>query len=100
VGSNAFTVTPEALRSLGQRLGALAGFLEQARGITQELDASGFGHQQLTTAANEFVSNWDWQAKRLGAVLLDTGDRLKQAAAQYQDVEDAQLSMQGKSQAD
>lgn len=99
MGSNAFTVDPVALRELGQRLKALAGFLEQARGITQEIDASGFGNQELTTAANDFVSNWDWQAKKLGTVLLETGGRLQQAAAQYQDVEDTQLQMQGKGKA-
>lgn len=96
MGSNAFTVDPVALRELAQRLGALAGTLEQARGITQGIDASAFGDGRLTTAANDFVTNWDWQAKRLGAVLVDTMDRLRQAAEQYQKVEDAQLAMQGK----
>jgi hypothetical protein len=100
VAGNGFSVDPTALRNLAQRLGALAGTLEQARGITQAIDSSGFGAQKLTSAANDFVAHWDWQAKRLGTVLLETGDRLKLAAQQYQDVEDAQLSMQGPSQAD
>jgi hypothetical protein len=100
VVSNAFTVEPEALRHLGQRLGALAGTLEQARGITQSIDASGFGAQKLTSAANDFVAHWDWQAKKLGTVLLDTGARLNSAARQYQDVEDAQRAMQGQSSAE
>ena len=98
--SYAFTVDPAALRHLGQRLGALAGTLEQARGITQSIDGSGFGAQKLTSAANDFVAHWDWQAKKLGTVLLDTGDRLRQAAHQYQDVEDTQRALQGQSSAE
>jgi uncharacterized protein YukE len=95
VAGNGFSVDPTALRNLAQRLGALAGTLEQARGITQGIDASSFGAQKLMSASNDFVAHWDWQAKKLGTVLLDTGDRLKQAAQQYQDVEDTQRAMQG-----
>jgi uncharacterized protein YukE len=100
VGSNGFTVEPAALKHLGQRLGALAGTLQQARGITQSIDSSGFGSQKLSSAANDFVAHWNWQANRLNDVLVDTGSRLSQAARQYQDVEDAQQAMQGQSQAE
>jgi hypothetical protein len=100
VPRDAFTVEPAALQHLGQRLGALAGMLQQARGITQGIDTSGFGAQKLTAAARDFVDRWNWQAEKLGTVLLDTGHRLTQVAQQYQDVEDAQLAMQGQGQAD
>lgn len=100
MATNRFTVEPAALQQLGQRLGALSGVLQQARGITQGVDASGFGAPRLTSAARDFVDRWNWQAEKLGTVLLDTGDRLKQAAKQYQAVEDAQLAMQARRQAD
>ena len=54
----------------------------------------------MTAAAEDFVNHWEWQAERLSTVLLDTGSRLRQAAQQYQDVEDAQLAMQGQSKGD
>lgn len=97
--SNGFTVEPEALHRLGQRLGALSGRLAQARGVTQGIDASQFGNQKLTSAAESFVNHWTWQADRLGTTLLDTGSRLTQAAGQYEKVEQAQLAAQGEAPA-
>jgi len=95
VDSGASSVDPAALRHLGQKLVTLSGRLAQARGVTQSIDASQFGHQRLTDAANDFVEHWSGQADRLGGTLTDTGHRLGQAADQYDQVEQPQLHAQG-----
>jgi hypothetical protein len=100
VASNRFTVEPAALHQLGQRLGGLAALLGDIGGITRGIDVGAFGARKLTAATRDFVDQWNWQADKLSTVVADTGDRLKQAAQQYQDVEDAQLAMQGQGQAD
>ena len=96
MAGNGFTVRPEALRELARRLALLNAQLAEARSITQGVEVSGFGHPKLGEATGAFTDAWQWQTERLVGTVNDVGDRLVQAAAQYQQVEDSQLSMQGK----
>lgn len=95
MAENRFTVEPGALRQLAGSLATLSDDLAQARTLTQNIDASGFGSSKLTDAVHEFVGHWTWQAEHLGTTLAETGKRLGQAADQYDQVEQSQLQAQG-----
>jgi uncharacterized protein YukE len=93
--SDKFTVDPAALAGLAGNLKDLAGQLGEVRTATQGVEAWDFGSSRLADAAHSFVKNWQWQADQLAKRLEDTGNRLAEAAANYQQVEDAQLRAQG-----
>lgn len=95
MGTNGFTVEPAALRELGSHLIALSAELDDARVITQQVDSSGFGSAKVAAAAEHFVGHWTWQGQQISATASEVGNRLGQAAAQYESVEQAQLAAQG-----
>lgn len=92
MSDDAFVVEPRALHELARTLVLLSAKLDEARVTTLQMDAAGFGQRKLSDAAHHFVQHWTWQAERLGNTLQDTGNRLAQAANQYQQVEDHQIS--------
>lgn len=92
MSDNAFAVDPHALHDLARTLIVLSARLDEARATTLQMDAAGFGQRKLSDAAHHFVQHWTWQAAQLGNTLQDTGNRLAQAANQYQQVEEAQIS--------
>lgn len=96
--ANAFTVDPGALRQVAGHLVTLSANLDAARVQTQQVDTAGFGNDKLTRAAEDFVGHWSWQAQQIGSLASDTGNRLSQAAGQYDQVEQTQLQMQGQGQ--
>jgi hypothetical protein len=96
VAGTGFTVDPNALRELARQLSILTAKLAQARALTQRVEGSSFGSVKLADATASFTGAWQWQTERLVSTINDAGDRLVQAADQYQTVEDAQLRMQGK----
>ena len=95
MSDDAFAVDPHALHELARTLIILSAKLDEARATTMQMDGEGFGQSRLSDAAHHFVDHWTWQAERLGSTLQDTGDRLRQAADQYQLVEDRQISAEG-----
>jgi hypothetical protein len=95
MSDNAFAVDPHALHDLARTLILLSAKLDEARATTLQIDGAGFGQSRLSDAAHHFVQHWTWQAERLGNTLMDTSNRLGQAADQYQLVEDAQIRAEG-----
>jgi len=95
MSDDAFVVDPHALHDLARALILLSAKLDEARVTTLQLNGDGFGQSKLSDATHHFVQHWTWQAERLGTTLQNTGDRLLQAADQYQMVEDRQISAQG-----
>ncbi|MGZ4531127.1 MAG: hypothetical protein ACXVXP_02115 [Mycobacteriaceae bacterium] len=95
MSDDAFAVDPRVLHELGRTLIVLSARLDEARATTLQVDAAGFGQRKLSDATQHFVQHWAWQAERLGNTLQDTGNRLGQAASQYQQVEDAQIRAEG-----
>ena len=95
MSDDAFVVDPRALHDLARTLILLSAKLDEARVTTLQMDGGDFGQSKLGDAAHHFVQHWTWQAQRLGDTLQDTGNRLGQAAEQYQLVEDRQISAEG-----
>jgi hypothetical protein len=96
--SDKFTVTPAALEALGRDLRGLATQLDDVRVRTQRIDCSAFEYDGLVTAMTTFLDDWKWQAEKLRDRLEQTGSRLETAAANYQEVENAQQAAQGQVQ--
>jgi uncharacterized protein YukE len=95
--SNKFTVDPVVLQGLASSLRDLSSKLAEVRTVTHGVQTHDFGSSELADAAHSFVENWKWQADQLSQRLEDTGARLKTAAENYQQVEQAQLQAQGQS---
>lgn len=94
-GRGGFTVDPTSLREMARSFILLAASLDVARTEARRLDASAFGSKRLADATTAFVDHWEWQAKKVGDHLMDASDRLREAAENYQNVEDAQKRAEG-----
>ena len=90
-----FSVEPKALHELARSMVVLGAYLDGARVYTEEANAATFGDRGLADAATTFVEHWEWLAKKISEHLSDTATRLKTAAMNYQQVEDAQKAAEG-----
>lgn len=93
-GAHDFTVDPGALQELAKTLVLLHASFSTAQAEIRGIDRSSFGDRRLTDAANHFVEHWEWGTKRIADALMDISGQLRQAATQYQQVEDEQLRQQ------
>ena len=95
VGADGFEVRPDDLRGMGKALVVLSAYLDSTRSIVDGLSPGQFGDERLGEATRSFVSDWKWQADRIGTALVEASSRLMEAAANYEKVEDAQLRAEG-----
>lgn len=94
-GPGGFTVDPASLREMARSFILLAASLDIARVEARSVEASAFGSDRLAQATTAFVDHWEWQAKKVGDHLMDASGRLREAAENYQNVEDAQKRAEG-----
>ena len=94
-GTGRFTVDPSALHEMARSMVVLAAYLDGARSATLQTDEATFGDAGLADAAHRFVEHWEWMANKVGEHLLATSKNLAAAAANYQQVEDAQKRSEG-----
>lgn len=90
-----FTVDPSQLRALRRSMVVLSGRLAEARGVAHSSEDA-FGDERLAQAVHDFVEKWRWQSDRIGERLSAANDRLRAAADNYQQVEDATLRAEGR----